>query len=150
MALIALAEKAQDIAAGFNKFLDYVPESSTEITALIAECYAISSALRELNTAREDPRYSYEYDYVVRDVVTARQSLEYTFHDVFRLFGGLGRPSHISQRTAYNQVWREIRDYFYLESNSSLCERLEDNRLYLQEIARILIDGLAHSCKSDG
>ncbi|KAI4087150.1 MAG: hypothetical protein LQ344_006992 [Seirophora lacunosa] len=143
MALIAVAEKAQDIAAGFNTFLDPVPEISTEITGLISECYAISSALRELNTAKEDPRYVYEYDYVARDVNTARQSLEYTFHDVFRLLGGLGRPSYISQRTAYYQVWREIDDHFYHESNFSLCKRLEYYRLYLAEISCNLIDGSA-------
>lgn len=143
MALIAVAEKAQDIAAGFNKFLDPVPEFSTEITGLISECYAISSALRELNTAKEDPRYSYDYDFVARDVFIARQSLDYTFHDVFRLFGGLGRPSHISNRSAYNQVWREIHDHFYQESHSSLCKRLEYNRLYLTEITCILMDGFA-------
>ncbi|KAI4150792.1 MAG: hypothetical protein L6R39_002161 [Caloplaca ligustica] len=143
MALIAVAEKAQDIAAGFNKFIDAVPEISTEVTALISECYAISSALRELNTAKEDPRYAYDYDYISRDVFTVRQSLEYTFHDVSRLFGGLGRPSHISTRTAYYQVWSEIDDHFYLESHSSLCKRLEYNRLYLNEITCILIDGQA-------
>lgn len=142
MALIAVAEKAQDIAAGFNKFLDPVPEISTEITGLISECYAISSALRELNNAREDPRYSYDYDFISRDVFTVRQSLDYTFSDVFRLFGGLGRPlSHISNRTLYNQVWREIDDHFYRESHSSLIKRLEYNRLYLQEVTCILIDG---------
>lgn len=143
MALIAVAEKAQDIAAGFNQFLDPVPEKSTEITGLISECYAISSALRELNTAKEDPRYVYEYDYIARDVYTVRQSLEYTFHDVSRLFGGLGRPSYISNRTAYSQVWREIDDHFYQESNYSLCKRLEYYRLYLAEISCNLIDGLA-------
>lgn len=142
MALIAVAEKAQDIAAGFNKFLDPVPEIATEITGLISECYAISSALRELNTATQDPRYAYDYVFVNKDVSTVRQSLDYTFQDVFRLFGGLGRPAgHISNRTLYNQVWREIDDHFYRESNSSLCKRLEYNRLYLQEISCILIDG---------
>lgn len=141
MALIAVAEKAQDIAAGFNKFLDPVPEFSTEITGLISECYAISSALRELNNAKEDPRYSYEFDYISTDVLTARLSLDYTFHDAKHLFGGLGRPTYISNRTAYYEVWREIDDHFYQESNCSLLKRLEYNRLYLQELTCILIEG---------
>ncbi|KAL9028380.1 MAG: hypothetical protein Q9196_003246 [Gyalolechia fulgens] len=142
MALIAVAEKAQDVAAGFNKFLDQVPEFSTEITGLISECFAISSALRELNTAIQDPRYEYDYAYVARDVSIVRQSLDYTFSDVVLLFGGLGRPlSHVSKRMLFTQVWREISDHFYRESNSSLCKRLEYNRLYLQDISCILIDG---------
>ncbi|KAL8937000.1 MAG: hypothetical protein Q9211_003904 [Gyalolechia sp. 1 TL-2023] len=136
MALIAVAEKAQDVAAGFNKFLDQVPEFSTEITGLISECFAISSALRELNTAIQDPRYEYDYAYVARDVSIVRQSLDYTFSDVVLLFGGLGRPlSHVSKRMLFTQVWREISDHFYRESNSSLCKRLEYNRLYLQDIS---------------
>ena len=144
MALIAVAEQAQDIAAGFNKFLDPLPEISTEITGLISECYAISSALRELNTAREDPRYAYDYDYVSRDVLTVRTSLNYTFADVSRLFGGLGRPlSHVSNRALYNQVWREIDDHFYRESNASLLSRLEHNRLYIHELILILIERYA-------
>lgn len=141
MALIAVAESAQDIAVGFNKFLDPVPEFSTEITGLISECYAISSALRELNTAKDDPQYYREYDIIYTDVSTVRTSLDYTFRDVFRLFGGLGRPTHISNRTAYYQVWIEIDDFFYDESHSSLCRRLEYNRQFLQELTCILMEG---------
>ncbi|KAL8785318.1 MAG: hypothetical protein Q9195_008687 [Heterodermia aff. obscurata] len=58
MDLLAQAETAQDVAAGLNRFLDPVPEYSTEITALISECFAISSALRELQTAIGDSRYN--------------------------------------------------------------------------------------------
>ncbi|KAL8690451.1 MAG: hypothetical protein Q9218_004105 [Villophora microphyllina] len=141
MALIAVAESAQDIASGFNKFLDPVPEISTEITALISECYAISSALREINTAKDDQRYCHEFDLIYTDVSSVRQSLDYTFRDVLRLFAGLGRTTHISKRAAYNQVWREIDSHFYQESHSSLCKRLEYNRLYLSELTCILIDG---------
>ncbi|KAL8779205.1 MAG: hypothetical protein Q9213_007051 [Squamulea squamosa] len=142
MALIALAESAQDIASGFNKFLDPLPEISTEITALISECYAISSALRELNTAKEDPRYFQDFEYIYNDVAVVRESLDYTFKDVARLFGGLGRPTHISRRTAFHQVWREIEDFFYQESHASLCRRFEACRLFLTELTRLLIDGL--------
>ncbi|KAL8818447.1 MAG: hypothetical protein Q9223_002923 [Gallowayella weberi] len=141
MALIGAAEDAQDIAAGFNKFLDPVPEFSAEITALISECYAISSALRELNTAKDDPRYYRDFEYIRNNVDIAQESLNYTFHDVRRLFGGLGRTSAISRRTLFYQVWREIDDFFYHESNISLCKRLEYKRLYLVELTCWLMDG---------
>ncbi|KAL8697528.1 MAG: hypothetical protein Q9224_002266 [Gallowayella concinna] len=143
MALIGAAENAQDIAIGFNKFLDPVPEISTEITALISECYAISSALRELSTAKDDPRYHRDFEWIRTNVNIAQESLNYTFHDVHRLFGGLGRTSSISRRTLYYQVWREIDDHFYDESNISLCKRLEYSRLYLVELTCILMDGSA-------
>ncbi|KAL8946686.1 MAG: hypothetical protein Q9222_006952 [Ikaeria aurantiellina] len=139
--LIAVAESAQDIASGFNKFLEPVPEFSTEITALISECYAISSALRELITAKDDQQYYRKYDFIRADVTAVRESLHYTFHDVHRLFGGLGRTSAISRRTLYHQVWREIEDFFYQESHESLCRRLEHNRLFIADLACFLIDG---------
>ncbi|KAL9002802.1 MAG: hypothetical protein Q9188_004287 [Gyalolechia gomerana] len=142
MALIAVAEDAQDIAACFNKFLDPVPEISVQITRVISECYAISSALRELDSATQNPRYAYDYAYVARDITTVCQSLHYTFSDVSDLFRGLGRPlSHVSNWTLYKQVWREIDDHFYRESNTSLHKRLEHNRLYIDEIFCSLIDG---------
>ena len=141
MALIAVAESAQDIATGFNKFLEPLPEISTEITALISACYAISSALRELNTAKEDARYNRDYEFIYNDVAVVRETLDYTFKDVTQLFGGLGRPTHISRRTAFYQVWREIDDFFYQESNASLCERLEASRLFLIELTSVLVDG---------
>ncbi len=141
MALIALAESAQDIASGFNRFLDPLPESSAEITALISECFAISSALRELNTAKEDPRYYLDYQYIYNDVAVVSDTLNYTFTDVTRLFGGLDRPFHVSRRTAFHQVWRETNDFFYQESHVSLCRRLEDSRIFLTELAFFLMDG---------
>ncbi|KAL8993660.1 MAG: hypothetical protein Q9169_006185, partial [Polycauliona sp. 2 TL-2023] len=141
MALIAVAESAQDIASGFNKFLDPLPEISTEITALISECYAISSALRELNTAKDDPRYYQDFEFIYNDVAVVRETLDYTFKDVTRLFGGLGRPTHISRRTAFHQVWREIDDFFYQESHASLVKRLEASRLFLTELTCVLMDG---------
>ncbi|KAL8743203.1 MAG: hypothetical protein Q9190_004421 [Brigantiaea leucoxantha] len=96
MALVALAESARDVAICLDKFLEHLPENSTEITALISECYAISSALRELSTAKDDPLYYRGYLEITQDVNVVLRSLDYTFHDVHRLFGGLGRTSHLT------------------------------------------------------
>ena len=148
MALIAVAETAQDVASGFNKFLDQVPEYSSEITGLISECFAISSGLRELNTGKDDPRYYRAYNDVRPKVQIVQQSLEYTFRDVLRLFAGLGRPTHISTRIAYNQVWREIDDHFWQEGRTSLVKRLENDRLFLQQLTCILMDGSVQNKKS--
>ncbi|KAL8776802.1 MAG: hypothetical protein Q9194_002935 [Teloschistes cf. exilis] len=141
MALIAVAESAREVAVGFNKFLDPVPEISTEITALMSECYAISSELQKLDNAKEDQRYYHDYNYIYTDVLCVRQSLECTFDDIIRLFGALGRPGHISRRAAYHQVWREIDSHFYQESGFPLCKRLEYNRLFLKQLNSILNDG---------
>lgn len=136
--LVATAETAQDIAAGLDKFLTFLPDYATEITALISECFAISSALRELSTAIGDSRFNRSYQQISDDVRVALQSLEYTFNDVSRIFGGLGRTVYVSQTAAYRTVWQEITEHFMSESGNSLCRRLEFYRRYLLVLACIV------------
>ncbi len=129
--LVAKAEATQDIAAGLDKFLGLVPNYSTEITALISECFAISSALRRLNSAIGDSRYNSGYHAISEDLHITLQGLEYTFVDVRRLFGHLGRAEYISQSAAYRSVWQELTAHFWEESGNSLCRRLEFYRRFL-------------------
>ena len=129
--LIAVAETAQSIAAGLNKFLDPVPECSTEITGLIAECFAISSALRELSNAISDPLFYRSFALIREDVRTVLSSLDHTFYDVGHLFGGLGGAT-------YRQVWREIDLHFQTESRNTLVTRLEYYRNFLIGLTRII------------
>ena len=131
MALLAQAETAQDIAAGLNKFLDPVPDHSTEITALISECFAISSAIRELRTAIGDSRFNRQYLEVQDDIHVTLSSLDYTFDDVRRMFGGLGSAHHLSQGSAYRSVWRDITMHFEDESSNSFWLRLDYYRRFL-------------------
>ena len=146
MALIATAESAQDIAAGLNKFLDPVSESSTEITSAIAECFAISSALRELDEAVGDFRQNRSYTSISDEVRAVLLSLEYTFEDVNHLFGGLSRTIHLSQSSAYRQVWREIENFFLKESRNTLSLRLEYYKRFLQDLICFLVEGYATTC----
>lgn len=143
MALIATAETAQDVASGFNKFLEPVSESSTEITALIGECFSVSSALRELSRAVEDARYTRRYATITEDIRLVLLSLDYTFNDVHRLFGLLGRTTYITVSEGYRQVWREIETKFQSESRNSLCGRLVYYRRFIQELGYYMIDGCA-------
>ena len=141
-ALVATAETAQDIAAGLHKFLGPVSDYSTEITALISACYALSSALRGLNTAIGDSRFNVRYHQISEDLRITLLSLEYTFNDVKHLFGGLGRPTHISQSAAYRSVWWEIATQFERESGNSLWRRLEYYQRFLLVLACI-VEGFA-------
>jgi len=140
--LAARAEAAQDIAAGLDKFLGPAPNYSTEITALISECFAISSALRGLSTAIGDSRYNSGYHEISEDLTITLQSLEYTFHDVRRLFGDLGRADYISQSAAYRSVWQEITAHFMEESGNSLCRRLQFYHRFLLVLVCVA-EGLA-------
>lgn len=143
MALIATAETAQDIAAGLHKFLEPVSESSAEITGLIAECFATSSALRELSDAVGDLRQNRRYSSISEDVRIVLLSLNHTFNDVRRLFGGLARTNHITLSSGYRQVWRDIEAYFQEESRNTLSVRLEYYKTFLQHLICIIIEGLA-------
>ena len=135
--LIAEAENAQDIAEAFTRFLDPARGWAAEITGLIAELYAISSALRDLNSTAAEPRYYRDYNLIREDVRLILYSLNYTFEDVFRLLGRLDRLS-------YGQVWLEIMEFFQLESGNTLCRRLELYKIFLQDLSRVL-EGLALS-----
>lgn len=140
--LVARAEAAQNIAAGLDKFLGLVPNYLTEITALISECFAVSSALRGLNTAIGDSRYNSGYHEISEDLTITLQSLDYTFHDVRRLFGHLGRVEYVSQSAAYRSVWQEITTHFMEESGNSLCRRLYFYRRFLLVLVYVA-EGLA-------
>lgn len=143
MALIATAETAEDVASVFHKFLEPVSESSTQITGLISECFALSSALRELANAIQDPRNRGRYANVADDVQMTVSSVDYTFSDVHRLFGGLGRSTHLTISAGYRAVWREMEDHFYNESRNTLCERLEFYKRFLKDLTGVIIEGFA-------
>ena len=136
--LTANSETAQDIAAAFNKFQDPVFEQRTEITALISELWAISSALLELEHAHNDPLHYRRRGRIENEQHTALLSLEYTFKDVQRLFGGLARPIYNSTREAYQAVWQNIQDHFRDEGGFTLVRRFEYYRMFLIDITAII------------
>ncbi|MCJ1389111.1 hypothetical protein MMC18_001965 [Xylographa bjoerkii] len=142
--LTANSETAQDIAAAFMKFQDPVFEHATEITALISELFAISSALLELKTAHNDPLHYRRRSRIENEQHTALLSLEYTFKDVQRLFGGLARPLYNSKREAYQAVWQNIDDHFLAEGGFTLVRRFEYYRMFLIDITAI-IEGYSES-----
>ena len=136
MALTASSETAEDIAAAFLKFKEPLPEAATEITALISEFFAISSALLELDTAKRDHPYLSRKIGEDQDIIL--RSLRYTFADIRKQFGRLGDPFYRTTREAYHGVWRAIDKFFREESYNSLCQRLEYYRLFLLDLGSIV------------
>lgn len=135
--LMVIAEKAQDIAAALEKFLDPVDDRKTEITALIAECFFNFSALRELESEIDGFPYHRRYPRILRDLTTVRNSLDLTFKDVQRLFEGLDKIP----RAEYAYVWDNLCEFFQAESGTSLGRRLEVYRTVLRELTCTLIEG---------
>ena len=131
--LIALAETAQDIGSAFSKFLDPVADYSAEITALIAHCFNTSSALRTLHDTINDYPNARRHQVILDELNLAQNSLDYTFKDVQRIFGGIGR-------TGYRRVWRDLIDHFREESGNTLSRRLE----YYQQLLHGLTDFSVH------
>ena len=123
-AIIAVAETAEDISAALDKFLVPVDDQSAEIAALMAQCLSTSSALRQLDRAIGPFPYHRRYPEISYDLTTVKDSLNYTFADVKRLFGRLGRLA-VVPGAEYGYVWDDLSDHFYAESGNTLQRRLD-------------------------
>ena len=140
MELIAVAEDCIDIAEALGRFLNPVDDESAEIAALIAECYSVSSALRKLDrTIGPFPNLRHFPD-IAFDLRTVKDSLSYTFENVHRILGRLGRVAVIP-RAEYAYVWDDLCEYFYRESGNPLRRRLEIYGTLLQGLTDVLIEG---------
>ena len=139
-ALIAVAETAQDVGSALNRFLDPVADYSAEITALIAQCFHTSSALRMLHDTARDYPYPRRHELIRNDLNDVRSSLNYTFKDVQRIFGGLGKAA-TTPGQAYRQVWQDLTDHFRGESGNTLSRRLRYYQRFLDGLTDTLIDG---------
>lgn len=140
MALIAVAETAQDVASGLNQFLDPVADYSADITALIAHCFSTSSALRILDTTIGEVPIHRRYHYIANDLSIVTDSLQYTFTDVKRIFGRLGRAVGAPPAT-YRRVWRDLNDHFHEESGNTLSRRLDFCQIFVEGLTCTLNEG---------
>ena len=137
-AIIAVSEECVDVAEALTKFRIPVNDQSAEIDALIAECYSVSSALRNLDRIIGPfPYHPYYHRDVSPDLTTVKDSLNYTFDDVHRIFGRLGRVA-AEPRAEYVYVWHDLCEYFYHESGNTLRRRLEIYGILLEGLTDIL------------
>ncbi|MCJ1357144.1 MAG: hypothetical protein MMC33_007140 [Icmadophila ericetorum] len=139
--LIAAHEKAEDVAAAFNKFRDPVFEHATDITALIAELFHFSSSAQELHKALREPRYTTRKDLIAEDLRTLLLSTDRTFDDINDLFGKLsptGRLRYLSNEAAYRAVWDDITDHFEKERTEGLFRRLQYYKRFLQDLTDVV------------
>ena len=138
--IIAVAETAQDIAAALEKFLDPVHDQSAEITALMAECYSASSALRHLDRTIGPFPHHRRYPEISRDLATVKDSLNFTFKDVQRIVGRLGRLAAVRD-AEYGYVWDDLCDFFQGESGNSLRRRMEIYGIVIEGLTDTLEEG---------
>ena len=142
LALLARAEVAQDAASALHNFLELCPDLSTEITALISELYAVSSALRGLSSTIVDLQHTGFYTRIAGEVLLTSDSIQHTFEDFNRLLGRLGQYlGQWHESAAYRRTWDDIDDFFYDQSNCVLRKRLLFYRNYLLQMVYVIEQG---------
>ena len=108
-----------------------VDDQAAEVTRLVAELYAVGSALREIDAASHSPYYAYNFRNILDDLGLVRDSLNYTLDRVFRILGKIGNGDRILTPTAYRQTWMDIIYHFQREDGWPLLSRLETYRVFL-------------------
>ncbi|KAK4981973.1 hypothetical protein LTR66_009560 [Elasticomyces elasticus] len=128
--LIRHAKNAEDVAAGLQVFLDRVPQHATDISAIISELFATSSAIRALHTASDDVRYARAFYTIRSDLDLVLCSLQYTLGTVRGIFARTGLAS-------YRALWDGL-NLFVQTEGPSLCTRLEWYRVFLHDLFDVL------------
>ncbi|GAD95267.1 hypothetical protein NFIA_065690 [Paecilomyces variotii No. 5] len=141
MALRTSATNAEDVAAGFMRFREPLPEHATEITGLIADLYGISTSLNALEelTRSADFRCRRNVPLVRPDLELVRASLKYTLEDIVDFFGNID-PRRSATREVYKRTWFELSTFFRREINYSLATRLRKYKLFLRELEDFTAD----------
>ncbi|PYH77270.1 hypothetical protein BO82DRAFT_424378 [Aspergillus uvarum CBS 121591] len=137
MALRTSADNAEDVAAGFRLFRDPLPEHSTEITSLIADLYAISTSLKNLEDLTRNRNYRRNLHAVQPDLELVRASLKYTLEDVVDFFGDL-EARRGSSREVYKRTWVDLCTFFREESQDSLSTRLAKYKAFLSDLEALM------------
>ena len=135
MNLAADAQNARDVGTAFDRFLGALPDCFTEITALVAELYAIGSALRDLDLIILSPEHRARATGILDDLELVQLSLSITLRDAREIFGGLDRDGYPPTPRAYRDVWIDLCRHFQRESGNTLQTRLERFRRFIMELS---------------
>ncbi|KAK4553567.1 hypothetical protein LTR86_009363 [Recurvomyces mirabilis] len=122
--LIKLAQDSEDVASGLHVFRDSLPRHANRVTGIIAGLFAISSSLRQLDTAEHDPRLEPSFYRIRQDVAMLLQSLQASINEVFGMF----RRSRDRSR---QMVWEDLEHKMNDEESFGLLERLGCYRDFL-------------------
>ena len=145
------AEDAEDAAAGIRIFRAPVPERSAEITGLVAELFAISSLLKDLEDLANDRSFRANLILVRTDLDIVQASLKYTLDDLIGFFADVEENTTtttitnwtISRRDTYRRIWFQLSRFFLVEASFPLNDRLGKYRSFLQA----LVNGMGEYVK---
>ena len=134
------AKKAEDTASGLHVFKQEIPQYAKDITADIAELFAISSALHKLHEELDISRYGRWVGRIIKDLELVLPSLSYTLDDVRDMFKKSKReklPGAFPGTPPYHLIWEDTCADFKNEG-LALPIRFEFYRTYLQDMADVL------------
>lgn len=133
--LLDYAKDAEDTATELGTFINEIPQYRKDITADIAELYAISSALQTLHEALDLSRYGRASGRILKDLEICLPSLGYTLDDIRDIFNRSKRKSRLPGAfpgtPQYAEMWDDALADFKTQG-ISLPLRLEYFRMYLQ------------------
>lgn len=135
MSLIAPAESAEAIGAGFTKFLETVPDHATEITALVSELFALASVLRDLDASCLSRHHARHFPLIADDLKLARSSLCHSLKDLLALLADVETSS---PSTIYYRTWKRIHLFYRREYADSLCPHLDRYKRFFLELSNVL------------
>ncbi|KAJ5135579.1 uncharacterized protein N7515_004857 [Penicillium bovifimosum] len=132
MALRTSAKNAEDVAAAFTQFRDPIPEHAAEVTALIADLFAISSSLSALEALNSNFRYRRDVALIQPDLNLLLASLKYTLEDIVDYFQVLDPGKSLPGD--YMRTWLDLNRFFWDESRYSLATRFAKYKAMLREL----------------
>jgi hypothetical protein len=138
MALSVVAGVAEEVAAGFRRFRDPLPEHSIEITGLIADLFTISTSLKTLEELSLHHHHGAIFNVARSDVDLVSVSLQYTLDDVIEFFGDLDGRRGLTSRSAYKRAWATMSKLFMDESGETLSRRLTNYKGFLRELEKLI------------
>jgi hypothetical protein len=140
--LLEYAKEAEDTASGLLVSLDEIPQYKKDIRGHIAELFAISHALHELNEALDLSQYGRYAAYILKDLEICLPSLEYTLDDVQDIFSKSKKSRHTAPGAfpgtpPYALIWEDALSDFQTQG-MALPKRFETVRMYLQGMHDLL------------
>ena len=127
--LTSEAEKADEIGSVFSLFRNALPDRAPEVTGLMSQLFAISSTLRNIQTAVTIPEYSRKYPQISNDIRFVQSSVSRTFRTILNALGNIGDGRSKLTRDAYQRTWRQIHADF-TRGGQTLLMRLEAYRTF--------------------
>ena len=153
-----LAHATEGVATSLTSFVSKVPEHATDITSVVSELFAISTALRSLEASHAVPALRCNFSKIADDVeLVVRASLRVTVRDIFEslarvnvnvnmnanvsasIHGGVsvGAAGGGADPAMHRATWISLWRYFQRQAGFSLHLRLKYYRAMLSEMAAI-------------